>query len=322
MNCLSGIRLQSILLTLCVVGSLLLFGTAASQDPPKVQPWTRAQGKLIVDMSVDELGKYYSSEISDLRFDSSQAELASLLKNAGMRVEEFFRVLPNISSKEQVLLKILNADGMLRSASKKEFYFLILTQDSHPEFAWKEDRLDINGNPAGLDNNDGFILTSGFAFLCDCLRFEHQPGSRFRYLGRAGFGNGAYVIAFAQKPEPENYRASYIDPLTNIRTRYPIQGFVWLQPDDFQIMRIHAGAIASMGPVQYQSTDVRYWKVQFEGVPKSFWLPYEVTVDLRVRDNLYHNQHQYSDYKLFNVQTDFSITPPETPSRRSPEPEH
>jgi hypothetical protein len=321
MNCLSCIRSKSILMALCAAGSLLLFGIADSQELPKVQLLTRAQGKLIVDMSVDELGKYYASELSDLRSDPNQDELASLLKNAGMRIEEFFRVLPNTSSKEQVLLKILNADGMLRSASKKEFYYLILTQDSQSEFAWKEDRLDINGGPAGLDNNEGFILTSGFAFLCDCLRFEHQPGSRFRYLGRAGFGNGAYVLAFAQKPEPENYRASYIDPLTNIRTRYLIQGLVWLQPDDFQIMRIQAGAIASVGPVQYQTTDVRYWKVQFEGVPRSFWLPYEVTVDLRVRDNLYRNQHQYAEYKLFNVQTDYNITPPESPSRRSPEPE-
>jgi hypothetical protein len=320
MNCLSGKRMQFILRALCLVGSLLMFGIAVSQDQPKVQLRTRAQGELVIDMSVDELGQYYSSELSDLRFDSNQDELASLLKNAGMRVEELFRVLPDTSSKEQILLKILNADGMLRSASKKEFYYLILTQDSQAEFAWKEDRMDRNGTPAGLNNKDGFILTSGFAFLCDCLRFEHQPGSRFRYLGRAGFGKGAYVIAFAQKPEPENYRANYIDPLTNMQIRYPIQGFVWLQPDDYQIMRIQAGSIASVGPVQYQTTDVRYWKVQFEGVPKSFWLPYEVTVDLRVRDNLYRNQHQYSDYKLFNVKTDYNITPPETPLRRSPEP--
>jgi hypothetical protein len=322
MNRLSGTRSLSILPTLCVVCSLLLCGIAASQDLPQIQPRTGAQGKRIVDMSIDELGKCYASELSDLRFDSSQDGLASLLKNAGMRVEEFFRVLPNTSSKEQVLLKIINADGAVQSASKKEFSYLIFSQGSQSELAWKEDRLDMKGSPAGLENNEGFILTSGFAFLCDCVRFENQPGSRFRYLGRAGFGNGAYVIAFAQKPEPVNYRASYIDPLTHIQTRYLIQGLVWLQPDDYQIMRMQTSAIGSAGPVQYQTTDVHYWKVQFEGVPNSFWLPYEVTVDLKVRGNLYRNQHRYSDYKLFGVQTDYHIIPPEKSTSGSRGPEH
>lgn len=314
MNRLSRIKSLSTLLTLRVACSLLLSEITVSQDLPKDQPTTIAQGKLVVDMSVDELEQYYPSEFSDLRFDSNQDGLASLLKNAGMGVEDFFRVLPNTSSKEQVLLQIINADGILQSASRKEFYYLIFSYGSQSEFAWKEDRLDMNGSPASLDNNKGFILTSGFAFLCDCLRFEHQPGSRFRYLGRAGFGNGAYVIAFAQKPEWANYRASYTDPLTHTQIHYLVQGFVWLQPDGYQIMRMQTSAINPARPVQYQVTDVHYWKVQFEGVPDSFWLPYEVIVDLKVRGNLYRNEHRYSDYKLFDVHTDYSITPPETSS--------
>jgi hypothetical protein len=310
MNRLSGIKSLSILLTLHVACSLLGSEIPASQDLPQVQPATMAQGKLVVDMSIDELEENYRSEFSDLRFDSNQDGLASLLKNAGMRVEDFFRVVPNTSSQEQVFLRILDADGMLHSASRKVFDYLVLYRSSQSEFVWKEDRVDMNGNPAGLDNNEGFILTSGFAFLCDCLRFEHQSAARFRYLGRAGFGKGAYVLAFAQKPEPANYRASYVDPLTRAQIRFLVQGFIWLQPDDYQIMRMQTSAINPARPVQYQTTDVHYWKVQFEGMPDSFWLPYEVTVDLKVRDNLYRNQHRYSDYRLFNVQTDYNIATP------------
>ena len=317
MNRLSGIRSISILLMLRVVCCLSPYGIVASQDPAQVQATAAAKNKLVVDMSVDDLGKFYPSEFSDLRFDSNQDGLASLLKNAGMRVEDFFRVLPNTSSKEQVFLKILNADGMLQSASREEFYYLILSQGSKSEFAWTEDRVDMKGSPANLDNNEGFVLTSGFVLLCDCLRFEHQHESRFRYLGRAGFGNGAYVIAFAQMPERANYRASYLDPLTQTQTRYLIQGFVWLQPDGYQIMRMQTSAVNPTRPVRYQTTDVRYWKVDFDGVPNSFWLPYEVTVDLKVRDHLYRNQHRYSDYKLFDVQTDYNITPPEAPYSKS-----
>jgi hypothetical protein len=321
MNSLSGIMSLATLLTLSIVCTLLLPGIAVPQDLPQVQPPTGAQGKLVVDMSVDELKKFYPSEFSDLIFDPNQDGLALLLENAGMRVADFFRGLSSTSSTEQVFMKITNADGVLQSASRKEFYYLILSQGSQSELSWKEDRMDMKGSPAGMENSKGFILTSGFAFLIDCLRFEYQPRSRFRYLGRVGFGTGAYVIAFAQKPEPANFRASYIDPLTHTQTRYLVQGLIWLQPDYYQIMRMQTSAIVPAGPVQYQVTDVHYWKVQFEGATNSFWLPYEVTVDLKVRDDLYRNQHRYSDYKLFDVQTDYNITPPERSSPGTSEPE-
>jgi hypothetical protein len=316
----SGNKLLSTLIALRVVCCLLLPGIAASQDLPLVQPPASAQGKLVVDMSVDELRQYYPSEFSNLIFDSNQDGLASLLQNAGMRVEEFFRVLSNTSSKEKVLLKILNPDGVPQAASRKEFYYLIFSQSSESDFAWKEDRVDMEGRPVSLDNSEGFILTSGFALLCDCLSFDTQPASRFRYLGRAGSGNGAYVIAFAQKPELANYRASYTDPLTHIQTRYLVQGFVWLQPDGYQIIRMQTSLIIPGGPVQYQATDVDYREVLFKGVPHSFWLPGEVIVNAKVKSSLYRNQHLYSDYKLFDVQSDYNIKLPGMSSSKPSEP--
>jgi hypothetical protein len=310
------IKYLSTLIARCVVFCLLMPRIAVSQDLPQVQPPASAQRKLVVDMSVEELRQSYPSEFSDLLFDSNQDGLAALLKNAGMRVGDFFRDLSNTSSREQVLLQTLDINEKPQSSSRREFYYLI----SQSEFAWKEDRVDMEGRPASLNNGKGFILTSGFAFLCVCLHFEHQPGSRFRYLGRAGFGSGAYVIAFTQKPELADFLADYIDPSTHIQTRYLIQGFVWLQPDSFQIRRIQTRMIAPAGPLQDQATKVDYQEVQFEGVPHSFWLPGEATVNLMVGRNSYRNQHRYSDYKFFDVQSDYNIAQPRMSNSGSSEP--
>ncbi len=310
MKSLSGIKPPLILIVLYVVCCLvLLTGIAVPQDLQQVQP-----SKLVVDRSVDELRQYYPSEFSDLVFDSNQDRLASLLKNAGMRVQDFFRDLSNTSSKEQVLLQILKPNGNPQSSSRNEFYYLIVSQGFKSELNWKEDRVDKRGKPASLNNDKGFIITSGFPFLCIYLHPHHQAGSRFRYLGRSGSGDGAYVIAFAQKPEAADFLAGYTDLLTQISTPYLLQGFVWLNPDSYQIIRMETTMIAPTGPVQDQTTKVDYQEVQFQGVPQSFWLPDEVVVNLKVRGISCRNQHRYSDYKLFDVQSDYKITPP-TPAR-------
>ena len=316
----SGIKSSPFLIALHVVCCLLLPGIAISQDLLQVQTSTSAQRKLVVDMSVDELRQNYPSEFSDLIFDSNQDGLVSLLKNAGMRVEDFFRDLSNTSSKEQVLLQIINPDGKPQASSRKEFYYLIFSQGSKSESDWKEDRVDKKGRPAGLNNDKGFAMTSGFAFLCIYLHPHHQPGSRFRYLGRAGSGNGAYVIAFAQKTEAGDYLAGYTDLNTQIFTPYLLQGFVWLHPDSYQIIRMETRMIAPTVLVQHQATEVNYQEVHFEGVPHSFWLPDEVIVNLRAQGILRRNQHLYSDYKLFDVQSDYKIAPPKASDSASPKP--
>ncbi len=314
----SGTKSSPIPIALLFICCLLLPRIAISQDALQVQPSTSAQRKLVVDMSADELKQYYPSEFSDLIFDSNQDGLASLLKNAGMRVEDFFRDLSNTSSKEQVLRQKLNPDGKPSSSSRKEFYYLIFSQGSKSELVWREDRVDKKGRPINLYNDNGFNISSGFAFLCIYLHPQHQPGSRFRYLGRAG--NGAYVIAFTQKAEAADYLAGYTNPYTHSLTRYLNQGFVWLHPDSHQIMRMETSMIAPAGAVLEQANKVSYQEVQFEGVPHSFWLPDEVIVNLKAWGILYQNQHRYSDYKLFDVQSDYRITAPSTSNSVSPKP--
>jgi len=291
-----------------VVLCLNLVG-AAGQNLPQIQAATNAQDKLVVDMSIDELRRYYRSECSNLVFDSNQGELASILNAAGARVEAFFRDLSNTSSKEQVLLQNVspNANGKPQESSLEEFYYLIVPAAPEARIPWKEERLDKKGRPVDLTHISHFAITSRFAFHCIYLHPQHQPGARFRYLGREK-RSGLHVIAFAQKPEAEDYLLDYADQ--SISLRYLVQGFLWLRPDNCQIMRIETNMIAPAGPLERQSTRVDYREFHFDGVPQSFWLPGEVIVDMKVRGVAYHNWHRYSDYHLFDIQSDYKIVPP------------
>jgi len=60
-----------------------------------------------------------------------------------------------------------------------------------------------------------------------------------------------------------------------------------------------------------QITDVLYEKVAFEKTDQQFWMPQEVNVSWEFPDWIYQTQHQYSDYRLFSVESDYKITAPE-----------
>jgi hypothetical protein len=180
--------------------------------------------------------------------------------------------------------------------------------------------VDKKGHLAKLNTGTIFSVTSGFAFLCMYLHPLHQPGSRFRYLGREASERGDYVITFAQKSEISDYLIVFFDSLYGLLTPYLLQGFVWLHPESYQVMRMETRMTAPAGQLQEQSTKVDYREVTFEGVPHPFWLPGEVTVNLKVRGVLYRNRHQYSDYRLFNVESDYKIALPKMSSPKSPKP--
>jgi len=326
------IHMKRLPLGIGVVLCLNLAG-AAGQNLPQVQAATNAQEKLVVDMSIDELRRYYRSECSNLVFDSNQGELPSILKTAGAGVEALFRDLSNTSSKEQVLLQNRSAivkrqqsrlPGSISTeqpaSSSEEFYYLLLP--APPEAGagigrgrttlysgvpWKEERVDKRGRPVDLKRLSNFAITSGFAFHCIYLHPQHQAGSRFRYLGREN-RSGLRVIAFAQKPEIPDYLTAYVNE--SISVQYLVQGFIWLHPDNYQIVRIETRMISPAGPLERQSTKVDYREFHFEGISQSFWLPSEVTVEMKVQGVVYHNWHRYSDYHLFDIQSDYKILPP------------
>jgi hypothetical protein len=93
-----------------------------------------------------------------------------------------------------------------------------------------------------------------------------------------------------------------------------VQGIAWVDPDTFQIIRMRTNLLATDHPValREQTTDIRFSEVRFDGVPQSFWLPFEVLVSWRVGGGItYLNRHRYSDYRLFTVESYDKINQPQ-----------
>jgi hypothetical protein len=299
MNNLTRKLLPSLIAALPIALGFFFSETAVSWEKSS----TDAQAKTVIEMTVKELRQHYGSELSGLKFDLKQDSLGFLLTNVGNNVEAFFRDLANTASREKVQLH----NG--RRSLDKEFNYLVLPRKSG--FPWTEDRTDKEGRPVD-QNMPGYCISRGYAYMCIYLHPDHQKGSIFRYLGRVSKKPGAHVIAFAQKPETKDYLTGYIDTKLKISMQFLVQGFIWLDPDSYQILRMKTGMLSPDAVLKEQTTDIYYQKVRFTGIQQPFWLPKEVNIRWELPNITYQNKHKYSDFHLFSVETGYKIIPPKT----------
>ncbi len=343
---------------LCFGPLIVSNGQYVPQTPSQEETQAEAENKTVVDMTVEELRQFYPNELSGLKFDLNQDQLDYLLKRAGDRVITFFSYFPNTASKEQVRLQrylsarqddrmkkrsqpsllernmlsgtdasiaVLNVKiSEVLSERSEVFNYLILPESGKTGMSWVEDRADKKNRPVNQTAIPGYIMSSGHAGYCQYLHPSHQPNSHFRYLGREKKKPRAHVIAFAQKPEAGDYMSQFSEATSHASIRFLVQGFVWLDPDTYQILRMRTDLLLPERKTELTETitDIYYDRVKFRGALREFWLPQEINVSWEFpqtdRLNLiYRNQHRYSDYHLFSVESDYKIAQPDI-NKRNP----
>ncbi|MGA2261775.1 MAG: hypothetical protein ABSH28_10090 [Acidobacteriota bacterium] len=277
--------------------------------------------KTVIDLNTEELRAAYPGEFGHFAFADNQQELARLLKKVGENVEAFFRNIPNTSSKEQIFLQRLRL-GRVQASAGSEFSYLLLVPSDHEEIIFKEDRVDSKGHAieltdrnrapsAELERLSQFVLTAGFAGCQFFLHPSHQSGSLFRYLGRQTSGARFQVMAFAQKQEAGDF-------LTAIHgsqdlTPVLLQGLIWVDPLTSQIVRMRTDLLEpdSKDGVKRQATEVWFSEIHFTAMAQSFWLPRRVVVTTERGQDTFRNEHGYSDYRLFTVESSSKVTLPQ-----------
>ena len=294
--------------------------TETSQTVNSQKGPSDAKSKTVVNMSFGEVRSTYPSDFGRFTFAESQEELPALLEKIGENVEAFFRDFLNTCSKEQIYLQRLRL-GRVQASTGSEFNYLLLAPTDREKINIREDRSDGKGNPIDLANRQLissaelerlslFVVTAGFAGQCILLHPQHQPGSIFQYLGKQISGSHLCAIAFAQKPEVGDYVSAiygYQGP-----TPVLVQGIVWVDPKNFQIVRMQTDLLEPdfKDGVKKQSTEVWFAETRFAEEGHSFWLPRRVLVTIERGADTFNNEHRYSDYRLFSVESSSKIVIP------------
>jgi hypothetical protein len=236
---------------------------------------------------------------------TDQGQLDSILSAVGKTVAEFFRNFPNTSSLEQIRQEKLRRKQAVAATLDQKFRYLCFT----PAGAWgpgfDEYRVDLSGGEAWPQGGkEGFMLTSGFASASLVFHPMYQPQADFRYLGRQKVnGRNAYVVAFAQQPATARVNGAFKSGDTSMATF--TQGLAWIDSQSYQITRLRTDLLKPLPEVnlERQTTEIAFGEVHFKGVPAGFWLPQRVTVTVDWNGKHFRNEHRYSEFKVFNVET-------------------
>ena len=152
------------------------------------------------------------------------------------------------------------------------------------------------------------MVTSGFASASLLFYPEYQAGATFRYLGQqSSNGRMCHVVAFAQTPAKAQMVERFNTDDGSVLVLF--QGLAWIGADNFKIMRLRTDLLQPQTKIrlQRQTTEITYDPVQFKQVASALWLPSEVAVTLQWAGKTFHNEHKYSDFRLFNTQTQEKI---------------
>ncbi len=297
-------------LGMCVLALTLYSQQAVPPAGPLNETEIYRRARTVIDQTRGELLETYPDELRDLEFTEDQQELESLLQKVGENVERYFRDLPNTISKEQIRRERLKMDGTVEESVTQNYNYTACMGKSGD---WEEGRTDSGGRDIPHAGMSGLsFLTTGFASASLYFHPRHQFGCRFRYLGRQRSEPYGHVIAFAQKPGNSDIAASFSSVLRPIPIHLMYQGFVWVDPRSYQIVRLREGLLAPRNDAYLATanSDIWYSEVLFQAVARPFWLPREVVVILQFSGQKYRNRHRYSDYQVFTIAVEEKIVPP------------
>ena len=290
----------------------------AASEPQSQSQTSRAKavaegGGRVVDMTAEQLLRYYPEELGILKFSPDQGGLDSLLLKMGERVDAYFLNFPNTTSKESVLLERMKANGKVEASLRQDFDYLVIAAPDQGRTGFEEDRRERKDRRSKPPKLTGYCLTSGYTGIPILFQTRRQSGCSFRYLGRQPSAPRAHVIAFAQRPESGNAIGSFRTNPEYKSTPLLYQGLIWVDPVTYQITRLRVELLAPMPEIGLSghTTEISFGEVHFESLSQAFWLPQKVMVTIRWKGKTYRNLHRYSEFRLFTVKSFDKIEQPQ-----------
>jgi len=258
-------------------------------------------------------------DLEGLERATDQAPLNSILSAVGKTVAESFANFPNTSSLEHIHQEKLQRKQKVTTKLDQRFRYLCFTpaHDWGPGF--NEYRTDLTGReamPEGLQ--EGFMLTSGFASAALVFHPVYQSQANFRYLGRQKLnGRDTYLVAFAQQPAKARFNGNFRSGTVSMATF--TQGLAWVDAQSYQITHLRTDLLKPLQELnlERETTEIAYGEVHFKGLTAGFWLPRQVTVTVDWNGKHLRNEHEYSEFQLFQVQATEKVGKPKELSQTS-----
>jgi hypothetical protein len=304
-----SLRMHVVLMTAVVAAAALAQAQEAPAKPPPetnndvLLNWTDVQKNIwaratpYVNDALPEL-EAAVPELKGLEPAPSQEQLSFILARVGSKCEGLLRRTPNVISREEVITQIGHARPL-----RQKFGYLMISRETPLGVLLHEYRTDTQGRGTTEETAAG-PSSQGFASMWVRFYPSNQSESTFRYLGSQEMDkHKTFVVAFAQMPDLVKFPAEFL--LLEERISVLYQGIAWIDSSDFRIVRMREDLLAPLPEIGLEkfSARVRFDEVNISKAASSLWLPREAIVEWKYKGRFVQQNHVYSHYRLYKVQT-------------------
>jgi hypothetical protein len=225
---------------------------------------------------------------------------AELLDRAGKRVKDFWDQMASVTCTEALVQEKMNEKGKVAVSARSSYDYLISMRWDGQGLMVDESRIPI-GSPLKKTPQGALLSTQGFATLILIFHPEFQSGFSFAVDGMEP-GTALIRVAFVAKKGGVSPAALSLKDRT-----YPIawEGVAWMDPNEGVITKIQAhwkDPAEEIG-LKNLSSEVNYVPIIFRGGERAWWLPEKARVDVKTVHQEWRNTHQFTNYRLFSVET-------------------
>jgi hypothetical protein len=239
---------------------------------------------------------------------AQEPALPVLLSRAAEQSGSFLGHFSEVRCTEQVTQQKLAASGKVESQQGSTFDYLAILTNARGELTFNESRLArrADRNPRNLP----MLVTNGFGTLLLIFHPYYQRSFQFSDLED-------------EVVEGRRLRRIHFQHIHGLRSPaglllrgrlYPLEpeGTAWLDPESGTVVRMSARfdrGLEDLG-LRLLRSDVDYASVPFPSGHGPAWLPATATVEVQTQRQHWVNVHHFTNYQLFDVDTQESVTLP------------
>lgn len=285
-------------------GSPRAWGQEASAAQPGGEQAYYAGAYTVVDLPAAELLAVFP-ELRGAELASGQESLPTLLSKVGESAEDAYHRLTSVVADEQITQERLGAKGSVKSRASLRFSYLIQVQNREITPTVEEYRADADLHPVDASAGEGgFPFTRNLACQWVLLLPGNQWGARFRLVGsQVVDGKKAYVLGFAERPGLASVTLRF-----NSRGKSELllyQGLAWVDAQSYRVVKLRLDLLEPRleMALEKETTEIHFGEVPIARLASSLWLPLDVTVSVICDGQQFRMHHEYSNYRLFAVQS-------------------
>jgi hypothetical protein len=233
---------------------------------------------------------------------------AVLLSKAAAQTGSFLGHLSEVRCTEQVTQQKLAPSGKVESQQGSTFDYLAILTSAGGDLAFDESRLARRADPN--PRNLPMLVTNGFGTLLLIFHPYYQRSFQFSDLED-------------EVVEGRRLRRIHFQHIHGLRSPaglllrgrlFPLEpeGTAWLDPESGAVVKMSARfdrGLEELG-LRLLRSDVDYTSVSFPSGHEPAWLPATATVEVQTQRQHWINVHHFTNYQLFYVNTQESVTLP------------